>query len=348
MRPKAEPVWLDAGDAAGVARFLRERGWIEPDEVVLEVGRAGDGNMNLTLRVRTGQRSLILKQARPWVEKYPHIAAPAERMEYEERFYQRASDIVEVARRMPRLLASDVAAGAIALEDIADAHDASDLYRGATMGREQVDELAFYLAALHGATYGATGEARFANRAMRALNQEHIYRLPLAADNGLDLELFEPGLNAAASELKRDVEFGRLARLTGERYLADGPCLAHGDFFPGSWLMAPRGLFVIDAEFCFLGPVEFDLACAIAHLALARQPIDLPERLLDQYCRRSAERLAPDGVWLARFAACEVMRRLIGVAQLPIPPSDGFRAALLGRSRDALLNNDWRRLWDHA
>ena len=76
MRPKAEPVWLDAGDAAGVARFLRERGWIEPDEVVLEVGRAGDGNMNLTLRVRTGQRSLILKQARPWVEKYPHIAAP--------------------------------------------------------------------------------------------------------------------------------------------------------------------------------------------------------------------------------------------------------------------------------
>ena len=95
-------------------------------------------------------------------------------------------------------------------------------------------------------------------------------------------------------------------------------------------------------------PVEFDLACAIAHLALARQPIDLPERLLDQYCRRSAERLAPDGVWLARFAACEAMRRLIGVAQLPIPPSDGFRAALLGRSRDALLNNDWRRLWDHA
>jgi hypothetical protein len=32
MRPAAEPVWLDASDAAGVARFLRERGWIEPSE----------------------------------------------------------------------------------------------------------------------------------------------------------------------------------------------------------------------------------------------------------------------------------------------------------------------------
>ena len=39
----------------------------------------GEGNMNYTLRVRTNGRSIILKQARPWVEKYPVIDAPDER-----------------------------------------------------------------------------------------------------------------------------------------------------------------------------------------------------------------------------------------------------------------------------
>jgi 5-methylthioribose kinase len=77
--------WLEADDAPGIEHFLHARGWIADDERVLECGRAGDGNMNLTLRVRTAGGSLILKQARPWVEKYDHIAAPWERSESERR-----------------------------------------------------------------------------------------------------------------------------------------------------------------------------------------------------------------------------------------------------------------------
>ena len=36
--------------------------------------RAGDGNMNCTVRVTTGTGTLIVKQSRPWVEKYPRFA----------------------------------------------------------------------------------------------------------------------------------------------------------------------------------------------------------------------------------------------------------------------------------
>ena len=63
--------------------------------------------MNLTLRVRTERRSVVLKQARPWVEKYDHIEAPWERSLSERWFYERVASIPEVAGHMPRLLASD-------------------------------------------------------------------------------------------------------------------------------------------------------------------------------------------------------------------------------------------------
>lgn len=46
------------------------------DEVVEGVEREGEGNMNCVVRVMTSRRSFILKQSRPWVEKYPGFAAP--------------------------------------------------------------------------------------------------------------------------------------------------------------------------------------------------------------------------------------------------------------------------------
>src|SRR2546421_5684303 len=45
----------------------------------LSAAPAGEGNMNYTLRIGTSERSFVMKQARPWVEKYPHIAAPWDR-----------------------------------------------------------------------------------------------------------------------------------------------------------------------------------------------------------------------------------------------------------------------------
>ena len=63
--------------------------------------------MNLTLRVDTGQRSFIVKQSRPWVEKYPTISAPQDRVLTEATFYQAVSHCGEIAERMPRLLGRD-------------------------------------------------------------------------------------------------------------------------------------------------------------------------------------------------------------------------------------------------
>lgn len=338
--------WIEADDPASVERALGVAGWLAPGERVLRCARAGDGNMNLTLRVATGRRQIVVKQSRPFVEKYDHIAAPFDRALIEQRFYERVQSLPSVARRMPRLLGSSPEARLLVLEDLQDARDWSDLYRGAPdPSPGELEELGRFLASLHVGTWGPADPA-LRNPQMRALNHAHCFVIPLDPESGIDLEAHEPGLARAARELGRDDDVRRRVAALGERYRdAVGPCLVHGDSFPGSWLRTEKGLRVIDPEFAFFGDPELDLGQALAHLALAGRGPALGRTLLEAYAR-SADGLVLDEERLAGYAAVETMRRLIGVAQLPIPQSDGARSALLRRQRRALLEGRSALLWE--
>jgi len=130
----------------------------------------------------------------------------------------------------------------------------------------------------------------------------------------------------------------------GDRYLLDGPCLVHGDFFPGSWLEVDDDIKVIDPEFCYYGDAEFDLGVCLAHLRMANQGFDYAKILLAAYTGRNME--PQFNMELAtRYAAVEIMRRILGVAQLPIPETQGFRARLLTSAREAMLSEDVEDLW---
>ena len=85
--------------------FLAGQGWIQEGERVLDAERAGEGNMNRTLRARTGRRTLILKQSCNYCAKFPEIPAPIERIETEVEFYRVAARSTELAARMPKVLA---------------------------------------------------------------------------------------------------------------------------------------------------------------------------------------------------------------------------------------------------
>jgi 5-methylthioribose kinase len=329
--------FLDRDDLGGLERFLRDRGWLSAGETLLSVAAPGQGNMNLVLRAVTSSRSFILKQARPWVEKYPTIGAPAGRSEVEIAFYEAASTRPSLRDRMPRLLAQDRASGLLVLEDLGSAGDFTSLYRGGWLGEPEVSDLVSYLADLHRPVDTNSAARRlFTNRDMRALNHEHIFRLPLVPDNGLDLDRITPGLGDAAASLKDDPSYVGAVRRLGGSYLEDGAALVHGDYFPGSWLRTDSGIRVIDFEFCFLGTPAFDVGVMLAHLHLSRQPIALAEALLSSYQERAG--VGDPFLDLSRrFAGCEIMRRLIGVAQLPLSADIEDKARLLAVSRDLVL-----------
>src|SRR5262249_3999870 len=133
LQALTSPFRIDPSDHAGLATYLIDRGIIGANETPITVSRAGAGNMNLTLRVVTPERRIVVKQGRPWVEKYPEIPAPADRTLVEAAFYRTIAAHAPVASRMPALLHVDGAARIIALEDI-DGADFTDLYRPPTIG----------------------------------------------------------------------------------------------------------------------------------------------------------------------------------------------------------------------
>ena len=316
-----------------VAAYLHERGWLEPGETISHLGRAGEGNMNLTLRVDTGQRSFIVKQSRPWVEKYPTIPAPEDRVLTEATFYRAVSHFGEIAERMPRLLGSDEENRVALLEDLGETADFNRIYDDGREALEPLPELCRWLAALHGAAFDPAARQRLENCAMRELNHEHLFCFPLRPNNGLDLDAFTPGLAAAAASLIADDAFRAEIGALGECYLDNGQCLLHGDFYPGSWLSSVDDVWVIDPEFCFFGRAEFDVGILVGHLLLAGRPVALAEAVFGHY-------RAPtdfDRALALRFAGMEIMRRLIGVAQLPLSAGLARKEALLRISRTLVL-----------
>ena len=229
-------------------------------------------------------------------------------------FYSSVASIEAVAARMPRLLDFDEGQRVMLLEDLGETADFMRIY-GAGADRDlPLQSLCGWLSALHGSQFDRQTQRALENRGMRLLNHEHIFDLPLQADNGLDLDGLTAGLSAPARELKEHAQYAQAVNDLGQRYLGEGTSLLHGDFYPGSWVESENDVWIIDPEFCFFGPAEFDVGVFVAHLLLAGKPLEYAFEVFACY----------DGpIGFSRhlalgFAGVEIMRRILGVAQLPL------------------------------
>jgi 5-methylthioribose kinase len=341
--PDVEPQWLDPSSPQQIEGYLQDRGLLPPGATPIEVTVAGAGNMNVALRISPARgRSFIVKQGRPWVAKYPQIAAPLERTLVEAAFYAEAAGVPAVARMMPAVLHADASHHVLVLEDVGTGGDFTSIYAGTPMPPGVLSGLLEWLRELANVTVPDEHRAVFANLAMRELNHAHMFQFPLRGDNGLDLDAITPGLREAAGDLQRDRAYVETVGTVGTLYLHDWSplrfsatraTLVHGDYFPGSWLRAGEGIRVIDPEFCFIGDREFDYGVLAAHLALAQAGAAAIAQVLAAV---DEQRLNADLVHL--YAGVEIMRRLIGVAQLPLTLTLEHKRALLELSRRLVLH----------
>ena len=321
-------------DRTSIESYLKGQGWLNLDEKVTAVEIPGAGNMNLTLRVKTSNRSFIIKQSRGYVEKYPQVAAPAERALREAEFYELVSTQEHLKQQMPTLNGVDVDNHVLNLEDLGDGVDYSFLYqRGNILNTGELEKIMQFAASLHTGINTTTTTAPLPNREMRKLNHEHIFIYPYLTENGLDLDDILPGLRKVGMIYKKDASLQKAVKMLGERYLADGKTLLHGDYFPGSWLKTEKGIKIIDPEFCFFGNAEFEIGITLAHLKMAAQPKALTQKALDIYTS-----LAPLDIELCkRFMAAEILRRILGLAQLPLSLDLEERKSLLVQAREILV-----------
>ena len=328
---------LVAENRTRIEARCRALGWLGSDESIEGLDRAGEGNMNRTLRAHTGTRTFVLNQSVPFVAKYPQITAPVERIGIENGFYDAVRDDGPLAMRMPGRIGFDPDNNLLALEDVGSGRDFLHLYQPGESGglatedgRGVLTALVYWLWRLH-ALPGVHAPA-FANSGMRALNHEHIFILPLVPGNGAALA---PGLEDIAARFAADAGLRNTATQLGDIYLgksahASRACLLHGDYYPGSWLHHERqGVMIIDPEFAFFGPPEFDVGVMLAHLTFA----GFSQQDLMGTLRSYVTPPGFDYTLAIRFAAMEIIRRLLGVAQLPLAAGAGQRITWLNTAR---------------
>ncbi len=320
-------------DKAELTRYLLNRNWLTSGEEIYCLEKPGEGNMNFTLRITTEKRSFIVKQSREYVEKYPQVAAPIERVLREAEFYELIQTIPELAAMMPRILGLDKENSVMLLEDLGKGTDYTFLYsQGETITESDIRTIMEFAAKLHGGITVNSAPKIIYNKEMQVLNHEHIFIYPFLKDNGLDLDTILPGLKGASQSFKEDILLKSKAAALGEMYLANGKSLLHGDYFPGSWLRTTKGIQIIDPEFCFFGPPEFEIGVTIAHLRMADQPENLIVKSLNHY----QSFLELDNVLLRKFIAIEILRRILGLAQLPLEIGLEKRVELMEEARSML------------
>lgn len=319
-------------DIPALSAYLQQNNWLSEGETITHLEKPGEGNMNFVLRVITPERSFILKQSRPWVEKYPTIDAPVERIAVEAKYFQSINGIPGLSPYSPKVKFFDSDNGILCFEDLGKGADFMSLYQeGNHLNEETGLKLMDYLSALHAIEPPADFPE---NISMRQLNAEHIFNYPYLEDNGFDLDTIQPGLQALAMTYKQDQELKSHITEVSKSYLGHGTSLLHGDYYPGSWLQVEDRIRVIDPEFGFVGPKEFDLAVFFAHMIMAEQA----DSALFTWWQKYEPRGKFDQKLFASFCGIEIMRRVIGLAQLPLKPDLAYKKDLLKTAREFILS----------
>jgi 5-methylthioribose kinase len=310
--------------------FLLEIGITNSDEKVIAIEKPGEGNMNLVLRIVTDKQRFILKQSRDFVQKYPEIEAPIERVFVEANFYNAISENEILKSKMPKILGFFPEHFLIVLEDLGANSDFTNLYKSdSQISENEVIELTKFLSELH------KFEVRNypSNEALKQLNHFHIFDFPFDKNNNFNLDEIQSGLSKICTLIQNNQDLKAKIKALGMVYLQTGNTLIHGDFYPGSWLKVGKKISIIDPEFSYLGMPEFDLAVFIAHFAIA-QKSNLINIITANYKKTDTF----DTQLMCGFVGIEILRRLLGVAQLPITLSLTEKEKLIEDAQSLILS----------
>jgi len=310
-----------------LTKLLKNHNILFENEVLSCISKAGEGNMNVVLRVRSNKRSFIFKQSRPFVQKFRDIQAPIERVDVEFNFYKAVNQNNNKSF-YPKIISYVKENFFMILEDLGEFDDYTSIYRNRSINEETIIRLTHMLKDIHSTKTNLNYPL---NIDLKKLNYQHIFVLPFIKQNGFSLDSVHKGLNQLAIPLIDNKALQNKSLLIGKRYLTKGKTLLHGDFYPGSWIKSQNKIFIIDPEFSFLGDLEFDLGVFIAHIIMTTQKQNYLKIIIDYYSKSVDEKLVAD------YACIEIIRRLIGLAQLPINLTLDEKEKLLKFANNLLL-----------
>ena len=306
--------------------YLKNKiGFLKLSEIINEIEIAGEGNMNVVLRIKTNKRTFILKQSRPFVQKYPDLPAPIDRINVEKKFY----DLMDQNSFFPKILGYLPSDYILLLEDLGKGEDLTSLYNTRRITSDLIKEFTLGLYYIHKKKAPADYPE---NIELRKLNHDHIFELPFKENNSFNLDHIQKGLENLSNPFKKNNSLKEKVLYAGKIYLEKGNTLLHGDYYPGSWMRVGDNNYVIDPEFSFVGPKAFDLGVMSAHIIIASGKTSFLEEIYNMYPAKAEFKK------ISLYCGIEIIRRLIGLAQLPIKRSLKEKKELLNFAEELILS----------
>ena len=306
--------------------YLKNKiGFLKLSEIINEIEIAGEGNMNVVLRIKTNKRTFILKQSRPFVQKYPDLPAPVDRINVEKKFY----DLMDQNSFFPEILGYLPSDYILLLEDLGKGEDLTSLYNTRRITSDLIKEFTLGLYYIHKKKAPADYPE---NIELRKLNHDHIFELPFKENNSFNLDHIQKGLENLSNPFKKNNSLKEKVLYAGKIYLEKGNTLLHGDYYPGSWMRVGDNNYVIDPEFSFVGPKAFDLGVMSAHIIIASGKTSFLEEIYNMYPEKVEFKI------ISLYCGIEIIRRLIGLAQLPIRRSLMEKKELLNFAEELILS----------
>lgn len=315
--------WFDEHSQQEIQSYLVEQKLLEEDEHVLTVKKVVGGNMNATLKLETSHsKSYIMKQSRDYVMRFPQLDAPIERSHSEAEFYHFIKEKPGFAESMPLLIHTDKQNYLNIFEVEEKAESGRFLYELDTSKKDlgqvhkSLESLVNWLARLHTLDTSTIIEQElFQNREMADFQRKQLFESPFEMlEAQMKGSLIKEEIKVYLWNAVRTSNFLLARNGLDQRFRRETKCLLHGDFFPGNWLfLEDYQVKVIDPEFCFFGPPEYDLGVFLAHLHLANYPIERIGPLFQAYAKINP---SIDGMLTDSFARFEILRRIIGIARI--------------------------------
>lgn len=257
---------------AGVAAVAERLG---ADPGAWRAREVGDGNLNLVFIVESPRSVVVVKQALPYVrmvgESWP-LSARRSYFEYHALIRQAARD----PGRVPAVFHFDETQALIVMEYLFPHVILRRSLMAGVVHPGLGEQLGLFVArtAFRGSDLSQPTRERKADLALFAGNVElcgitedlvftdPYFAAPLNRHTS-------PQLDAAAAEVRADVELKIAAQHLKLKFCAHAETLLHGDLHAGSIMAHGAEARVIDAEFAVHGPFGFDLGMLIANFLMA-------------------------------------------------------------------------------
>ena len=245
-----------------------------PDES-LSCAEIGDGNLNSVFVVFSAdepRRSILIKQALPYMRRFTDEKLSIERAFFEAAYYQQVSAISP--EYIPAFYLYDENMAVLAMENL----DRHQVLRAGLISRNKypllADHMANFLAKVLFFTSDFHQDSRVKKEEVgRLINPEMCLVTEYAVFNEAYIadakdNFWNPLLDGMVQDIRSDSELISHVREMEYIFRTKAQALIHGDLHTGSIMVNDNDTRVIDPEFCFYGPMGFDLGALLGNYLL--------------------------------------------------------------------------------